>query len=98
MLEKIHKFANATSRPIARYGTQKRIHKQMSGVVQPRDEPKCEIHENALVAQHQRDTSTIAQQADTKLVHNLLSKNAMTSTPSMLYVWFSDDMIQDDRV
>ena len=48
-----------------------------------------------LVAQHYRDASRIAQQADTKLVHNLLSKNAMTSIPSMLYVWYSNDMIQD---
>ena len=40
MLEKIHKFANATSRPIARYG-----------IMQPRNEPKCGVHEYALVAQ-----------------------------------------------
>ena len=31
-----------------------------------KEEPKCGIHENAIVAQHQRDASTIAQQADTK--------------------------------
>ena len=61
-----------------------------------KDEPECGIHKNALVAQHQRDASTIAQQADTRLVYNLLRKNATTSIPSMLYV--SDDMIQDDRV
>ena len=29
-------------------------------------EPKCGIHKNALVTQHQSDTSTIAQQADTR--------------------------------
>ena len=29
-------------------------------------EPKCGDHENALVAQYQRDASMIAQQADTK--------------------------------
>ena len=29
-------------------------------------EPKCGIHKNALVAQHQRDASMIAQQADTR--------------------------------
>ena len=61
-------------------------------------EPKCGIHKNALVAQHQRDASTIAQQADTELVHNLLGKNATTSVPSMLYVWYFGDMIQDDRI
>ena len=31
-----------------------------------KDEPKCGSHQDALVAQHQRDASTIAQQADTK--------------------------------
>ena len=31
-----------------------------------KDEPKCGIQKNALVAQHQRDSSTIAQLADTK--------------------------------
>ena len=31
-----------------------------------KDEPKYGIHENALVAQHQRDTSMIPQQADMK--------------------------------
>ena len=61
-------------------------------------EPKCGIHKNALVAQHQRDASTNAQKADTRLVHNLLSKNATTSIPSMLCVWCFDDMIQDDQV
>ena len=61
-------------------------------------EPKCGIHQDALVAQHQRDASTIAQQADTELAHNLLGKNATTSTPSMIYVWYSDGMIQEDRI
>ena len=51
MLEKIHKFANATSRPIARYDTRKLTHGKINGVVQPRNERKCGIHENALVAQ-----------------------------------------------
>ena len=52
MLEKIHKCANATSTPIARYGTRKHTHEKINGAVQPRNEPKCGIHENALVAQH----------------------------------------------
>ena len=98
MLEKIRKFANATSRPIARRGRRKHTRKQISGIVQTKSEPKCGIHENALVAQYTRDASTIAQQADTELVHNLLVKNATTSIPSMLYAWYFGAMIQDDRV
>ena len=79
-------------------GTRKHTHKQISGIVQTKNEPKCGIHENALVAQYTRDASTIAQQADTELVHNPLGKNAMTSIPSMLYVWYCGAMIQDDRI
>ena len=97
MLEKVHKFANATSRP-SKYGYMETHTQKISGVAQPRDEPKCGIHENALVAQHQRDASTIAQQADTELVHNLLGKNATISIPSMLYVWYFGAMIQDDPI
>ena len=98
MLEKIHKFANATSRPIARYGTRKHNTRKDKWGRATKGEPKCGIHQDALVAQHQRDASTIAQQADTELVHNLLGKNATTSVPSMLYVWYFGDMIQDDRI
>ena len=65
MLEKIHKFANATSRPIARYGTRKHTQIDKWGWA-TKDEPKCGIHKNARVAQYQRDASTIAQQADTR--------------------------------
>ena len=43
---------NATSRPIAKYGTRELTRGEIKGVVQPRDELKCGIHENALVAQH----------------------------------------------
>ena len=52
MLEKIHKFVNATSRPIERHGTLELTHGEINGVMQPRNELKCGIHENALVAQH----------------------------------------------
>ena len=45
-------------------GTRKHTRKQISGIVQTKNEPKCGIHENALVAQYTRDASTIAQQAD----------------------------------
>ena len=51
-----------------------------------------------LLLHNTRDAGTIAQQADTELVHNLLGKNAMISIPSMLYVWYLGDMIQDDQV
>ena len=61
MLEKIYKFADATSRPIARYGTRELTHGEINGVVQPRNEPKFGNHENDLFAQHQRDAITIAQ-------------------------------------
>ena len=52
MMEKIHKFVNATSRPISRYGTRELTHGEINGVMQPMNEPKCGIHENALVAEH----------------------------------------------
>ena len=82
----------------ASWGTRKHTRKQISGIVQTKSEPKCGIHENALVAQYTRDASTIAQQADMELVHNLLGKNATISIPSMLYVWYFGDMIQDDLI
>ena len=82
----------------ASMGTRKHTRKQISGIVQSKSEPKCGNHENALVAQYQRDASTIAQQADTELVHNLLGKNATISIPSMLYVWYFGAMIQDDLI
>ena len=44
MLEKIHEYVNATSRPIARYGTRELTHGEINGDVQPRIEPKCGIH------------------------------------------------------
>ena len=97
MLEKIHKM-QCNKQTKQNSGTREHTRKQIDGIVQTKSEPKCGTHENALVAQYQRDASTIAQQADTELVHNLLGKNATTSIPSMLYVWYSDDMIQDDVV
>ena len=78
-------------------GTWKHTRKQNNGIVQTKNEPKRGVHKNALVAQYQRDASAIAQQEDMELVHNLLGKNATTSIPSMLYVWYFGDMIQDDR-
>ena len=56
---------NATSRPSnIRYT---KTHTQRDKWGRPtKEEPKCGDHENALVAQHQRDASTIPRQADTK--------------------------------
>ena len=56
---------NATSRPSNIRYTETHTQKD-KWVHATKDEPKCGIHKNALVAQHQRDASTIAQQADTK--------------------------------
>ena len=61
MLENIHKFANEKSRPIARYGTRKHTCKKIRWGCATKGEPKCGIHENALLAQYMRDASTIAQ-------------------------------------
>ena len=52
MLEKNHKFGNATNRPIARYGTRKHTRKWIRWGYATKDEPKCGIHQDALVAQH----------------------------------------------
>ena len=97
MLEKIHKCANATSRPSKKWYMETHAQKD-KWVVQTKNEPKYGVHENALVAQYQRDASTIAQQANTELVHNLLGKNATISIPSNLYVWYFGAMIQDDPI
>ena len=51
MLDKIRKFANATSRPKARWVPETHTQIDKWGRA-TKDEPKCGIHENALVAQH----------------------------------------------
>ena len=79
-------------------GTQKHTRKQINGIVQSKSEPKCGNHENALVAQYQRDASTIAQQADTQTCAQPTRKNATISIPSMLYVCYFGAMIQDDPI
>ena len=61
MLEKIRKFANATSRPIEKYGTRKHTRKEIKWGRATKDEPKCGIHENAHVAQLKRDANKIAK-------------------------------------
>jgi len=73
MLKKIHKFASETSRPIAMGGTRKHTHTLVDkwGRATKEWAQNVESTENARVAQLKRDTSTIAQKADTTLVHNL---------------------------
>ena len=61
MLKEIHKFASVTNRPIEICGTRKHTHKKDKWGCATKGEPKCGIHKNALVAQHYRDASTIAQ-------------------------------------
>ena len=56
---------NATSRPSNIMYTETHTQRDKWGWA-TKDEPKCGIHKNALVAQHQRDASMIAQQADMK--------------------------------
>ena len=64
MLEKIRKMqCNKWTKHI-RY-TETHTQKDKWGRA-TKDEPKYGIHKNARVAQHQRDASTIAQQADTR--------------------------------
>ena len=84
MLEKIRKMQCNMQTKHIRY-TETHTQKDKWGCA-TKGEPKCGIHENALVAQYMRDASTIAPQADTELVHNLLGKNATISIPSILYV------------
>ena len=45
------KFANATSRPIARYGTRKHTCKKIMWGCATKGEPKCGSYKDALVAQ-----------------------------------------------
>ena len=60
MLKEIRKFANATSRPSNVRYLATRTQRDKWGCV-TKDEPKCGIHENALVAQYTRDASMISQ-------------------------------------
>ena len=61
-----------------------------------------ESTENARVAQLKRDASTISQQADTTLVHNLYDAKWINFLSQVCYVCMvpgvSHKMIQDDRV
>ena len=70
-VERDSQICNATSRAIEKYGTRKHTHKEINGVVQPWVSQNVEFTEKSRVAQLKRDASTIAQSADTTLVHNL---------------------------
>ena len=97
-VEKIHKFANATSRPIARYGTRKHTRKKTSGVVQPRVSQNVEFTKMLLLHNTRETLARLHHRRIEELVHNLLSKNATTSIPNMFYARCCYDIIQDDRV
>ena len=64
MLEKIRKMQCNKYTKHIRY-TETHAEKDKWGCA-TKGEPKCGIHQDDLVAQPQRDASTIAQQADTK--------------------------------
>ena len=89
---------NATSRPIAKYGTRKHTRKEISGVVQPRMSQNVESTKMLLLHNTSETLARLHNRRIRRLVHNLLRKNAMTSIPSMLYARCFDDMIQDDLV
>ena len=97
MLEKIRKFAMQQVDQ-AKYGTQKHTRKEISGVVQPRMSQNVESTKMLLLHNTRETLAQLHNRRMRRLVHNQISKNATTSIPSMLYVWYSDDMIQDDRV
>ena len=77
MLEKIHKFASETSRPIAICGKRKHTHTHTHtqidkwGRATKEWAQNVESRENGRVAQLKRDASAISQKADMTLVHNL---------------------------
>ena len=97
MLEKIRKFAMQQVDQ-AIYGTRKHTRKKISGVVQPRMSQNVESTKMLLLHNTRETLARLHNRRIQRLVHNLLSKNAMTSIPSMLYARCFYDMIQDDLV
>ena len=97
MLEKIRKFAMQQVDQ-AKYGTRKHTRKETNGVVEPRMSQNVGSMKILLLHNAREMLARLHNRRIRRLVHNLLSKNAMTSIPSLLYVWYSDDMIQDDLV
>lgn len=97
MLEKIRKFAMQQVDQ-AKLGTQKHTRKENSGVVQPRMSQNVESTKMLLLHNTRETLARLHNRRIRRLVHNLLSKNATTSIPSVLYVWSFNDMMQDDLV
>ena len=82
----------------ASLGTQKHTRKEISEVVQLRVSQNVESTKMLLLHNTRETLARLHNRRIQELVHNLLSKNAMTSIPSMLYVWCFDAMIQYDLV
>ena len=74
MLEKIHKFASETSRPIAMNCTRKHTRKKISGVVQPRVSQNVESTKMLLLHNTRETLARLHNRRIQELVHNLLSK------------------------
>ena len=98
MLEKIHKFANATSRP-SKYGYTE-THTQIDKWGRATKEwPKMWDPRKMILLHNTREMLTrLHNRRIRRLVHNLLRKNATTSIPSMLYGRCFYNMIQDDLI
>ena len=94
MLEKICKFANVTSRPIAISGTWKHTSKKISGVMKPRMNQNVESTKMLLLHNTRETLARLYNRRIQIFVHNLLSKNATTSIPSILYARCFYDRIQ----
>ena len=97
MLEKIRKFAMQQVDQ-AIYGTRKHTCKKISGVEQPRVSQNVESTKMLLLHNTRETQHDCTIGGYKELVHNLLSKNATTSIPSMFYERCFYDMIQDDLV
>ena len=97
MLEKIRKIAMQKVDQAMKC-TRKHTHKEISGVVQPRMRQNVESTEMLLLHNTRETLAWLHNRRIRRLVHNLLSKNATTSIPSMLYARCFYDMIQDDLV
>ena len=97
MLEKIRKIA-VQQVDQAIYGTREHTRKKISGVMQPRMSQNVESTKMLLLHNTRETLARLHNRRIQRLVHNLLSKNATTSIPSMFYARCFYDMIQDDRV
>ena len=97
MLETIRKFAMQQVDQ-AKLGTRKHTHKKIGGGVQPRMSQNVESTKMLLLHNTRETLARLHNRQIQRLVHNLLSKNATTSIPSMLYARCFYVMIQDARV